>query len=346
MSKRRHLYRQPLLVLQLGGWTAYAITDHIGHLMYGSNHLVASTLSGLVACLLTGGLAFANNRMTETNAILRLTIFAPVLFVTSVIWKNIFNLLHQHATFEELLAYSLQEWVSGASYSFYLFSAWAGLYLSGKYFLTSREQRLALNEAQLATKQAQLQTLRYQLNPHFLFNVLNSIDVSILDGDNQTSHEMVSKLSQFLRNSLKHQEKDKISLQQEMQVMQDFIDIEKVRFGDSIRVDISIPDVCSPALLPPMLLLPLVENALKFAWRQSSQGKVKISAKKYEDKVRIRVVNSKSADNPEKSGTGTGLRNTINRLKVAYGEDASINIDESDTEYKVDLSLPWITRFQ
>lgn len=355
MKKQSIFYRNPLFILQVGGWAAYAITDHIGHLMYGGNHLFASLFSGLIALLITGGLALLNGKLAFSNKLaydllIRLLVIVPALFLGSVIWKTLFSLLHGHYSLAELPEYSLAQWLSGASFSFYLFVAWAGLYLGTKYFLESREQQQALNDAMLATKQAQLETLRYQLNPHFLFNVLNSIDVCILEGELQTSHQMVNHLSEFLRSSLKHQDRNKITLEEEIAVMQEFINIEKFRFGDSISIDIAIDDSAKSGLLPPMLLLPLVENALKFAWVQSATGKVSISATKTQRQLTISLTNSKSNEashhSASKTGTGTGLNNTRNRLNVAYEDDASLYINETDAEYQVKLILPWISHYR
>ena len=314
--------------------------------MYGSNHLLASSISGLIAFFLTGTLALIDNRLKIENLIIRGGVFLFWLFIFAVLWKNSFNLLHQHSTLSELRSYSVQQWMSGTSYAFYLFIAWAGLLLGSRYFLTNRAQQLALNQALLASKSAQLQSLRYQLNPHFLFNVLNSIDVSILAGDNETSHRMLNRLSNFLRSSLQHQERDKISLQKEINVMQDFIDIEKIRFGDAIDITIDISPECNSALIPPMLLLPLIENAIKFAWSQSELGQVRLKATKKEQQLFIQVFNSRTEYSDKKTGTGTGLRNTEKRLQVAYGTDATLEISQTDKLYGVEICLPWINRFR
>ena len=156
---------------------------------------------------------------------------------------------------------------------------------------------------------------------------------------------MLTHLSDFLRNSLSNQEKDNILLHQEMAVMEDFITIEKLRFGDRVNVSINIDDACQSALLPPMILLPLVENAIKFAWSSSNKGQITISASKCDNQLSVTVHNNKVANIAKIMGTGTGLKNIKKRLSVAYGEDASLDIHDSQTTYRVNLLLPWITRF-
>lgn len=346
MNTDAFLAKRPLLTLQIAGWTAYALSDHIGHLMFGSNHFIASFASGLFAMLLTGLLAMVNHRMAQQKALLRGTVFLVILFLTAMLWNKVFRILHGHNSLQEVLNYSLQQWFSGTSLAFYLFVAWTGFYLSSKYFLAHREQQLALNQALLTTKQAQLQTLRYQLNPHFLFNVLNSIDVSVLAGDNKTSHQMLQNLSRFLRNSLEYGEQALIPLKQEMQVIADFISIEQIRFQDAIEITIKVEPDCEEALLPPMLLQPLMENAIKFAWSQTEQGEVKVLAYKQDQQLCVRVVNSRADDYSEglKTGTGTGLRNTAERLKVTYGDDAKLSAIEFPEGYQVEILLPWVNQ--
>ena len=337
--------KYPLRVLQVVGWACYGLTDHIAHIMYGSNHLYATIASAFVALLLTTVLVLFDDLLKIKLTLMRGVVFLLALFIISVLWRNIFSLLHGHTKLSALSGYSIQNLLSGASSAFYLFVAWTGLMLGSKYFLSNRVQQQALSDALLQKKQAQLETLRYQLNPHFLFNTLNSIDVSILSGDLNTSHNMLTHLSDFLRNSLSNQEKDNILLHQEMAVMQDFITIEKLRFGDRVNVSINIDDACQSALLPPMILLPLVENAIKFAWSSSNKGQITISASKCDNQLSITVQNNKVANIAKKMGTGTGLKNIKKRLAVAYGEDASLDINESHTDYRVNLLLPWITRF-
>ncbi len=346
MINRNFLEKYPLGILQIIGWVCYGLTDHIAHLMYGSNHIYATFGSAFVALLLTTALIVLGDLLKIKSRWVRVTIFLLSLFIISVLWRNCFALLHDHAKLSDLAEYSIQDLLRGVSSAFYLFVAWTGLMLGSKYFLSNRAQHLALSNALLEKKQAQLETLRYQLNPHFLFNTLNSIDVSILAGDVTTSHNMLSHLSDFLRNSLNNQDKDNIALHQEVAVMQDFIDIEKLRFGDRISVVINIDEACQSALLPPMILLPLVENAIKFAWSSGQKGQITISAHKLDKQLIIQVLNNKVDNVAKKRGTGTGLKNIKKRLAVAYGKDASLDIHESQTDYRVNLLLPWITPFR
>lgn len=355
MKIHAHLFKNPLVLFQIAGWTGYAITDHVGHLLYGEGHIASSLASGFLAMTLTSLIVVIINKLKYYHLALQGFVMVSLLFVTSVIWLRLFSIFHGHKTIEEVLQYTLPQWLSGASDTFFLFVGWAGLYAGSKYFLVNRQQQLELQQALVIAKQAQLQTLRYQLNPHFLFNVLNSIDVSLMADKKDTCHAMLKHLSQFLRNSLQNGDKEKIPLKQELSVLQEFISIEQVRFIDRLTVKLNIQPECQSALLPPMLLQPLMENAIKFAWSQTQHGTVELAANKQGQQLAIEMINSKvnapdmrqqaQAETTLPEGTGTGLKNTRERLQVTYGDDATLTTEESDNQYTIRLSLPWINKF-
>jgi len=235
-----------------------------------------------------------------------------------------------------------QRLINGFMSSVWVFGFWSGLFFVVKITQKRREEQLKLSQALLENKKAQLQTLRYQLNPHFLFNILNSIDVSVQSQDNDAAHKMIQQLCSFLRNSLQQGEQDKISLQQELAIVQDFVDISKHRFSDAISVDMFVVPDCMDAMIPPMLLQPLVENAVKYAWSQTHHGHLQIDVKRVESKMVIRISNSKQ-NNSQEIGTGTGLKNIRQRLNLVYGRDATIDLENQTDNFTVKLQLPWET---
>lgn len=355
MNKAQRFLKQPLTLLQIAGWTGYAITDHVGHLMYGGGHILSSIASGYLAMLLTTFIAIIANKLKYRPMAWQILIGLTLLFIASVIWIRLFSVFHGHVTLEQITEYSLPQWLSGVSGTMFLFVGWAGLYMGSKIFIVNRQQQLELQKALVAAKQAQLQTLRYQLNPHFLFNVLNSIDVSLLAKKTDVCHSMLKHLSSFLRNSLQNGDKDKISLEQELNILNEFVAIEQVRFADKLAVRMAVNSDCHQALLPPMLLQPLMENAIKFAWSQTQPGEVNLAATKQHNTLRIEMVNTvvekrsgaheQGISMDEYSGEGVGLSNTRERLLVTYGDDASIITEETEFQYKVILTLPWINKF-
>ena len=153
----------------------------------------------------------------------------------------------------------------------YVVLAWVGLYLGIKYYGQLQDETQRALAARTMAHQAQLKMLRYQLNPHFLFNTLNAISTLILDRDNATANRMVHGLSSFLRHSLDNDPMQRVTLRQELDALTLYLDIEKIRFAERLRIETDIDEDCWRALLPSLLLQPLVENAIKYAVAQAGR---------------------------------------------------------------------------
>jgi hypothetical protein len=325
--------------------------DIFDHAIGGYYWFLPSLLCSVTAFFLTGSVAFITNKNDFRGIKIQSFIFSALLFIAIILWHKIWLFAHGDAeTFVQILInignvsdFSLRQWFTTSYYPLFTFVAWGGLFIGSKWYFAHQEQQQELGLANLKTKQAQLQTLRYQLNPHFLFNVLNSIDISILSDEKDTAHKMVLQLSRFLRNTLEYGEQDKISLEKEFEIIKDFSNIEQLRFGDALALSVEIEVGCEQAMLPSMILQPLVENAIKFAWSQAAQGQVSIVAKKDHSNLIIEIINSLSKQDNTLQGTGTGLKNTQSRLALVYGEDANISTQETLGNYTVLLTLPWET---
>ena len=348
MSHLNFFEKHPLLLLQVMGWSIYLIADLFDHFAKGHYLLLPSLVCSITAFILTGLVAYFTNKLEFKGKQIQAFFFIISILLATILWHKIWAIFHGESDtliqmwgqFKIIPDYSLSQWLTTGYYPLFLFLAWSGFFVGSKWFFALQAQRLLLNDAQLQAKQAQLQTLRYQLNPHFLFNVLNNIDVSVMSDDKATAHKMLQHLSSFLRNSLQQGEQDKITLKEEVLVLNDFINIEKIRFGDALSLVISIDTVCEPMMLPPMLLQPLVENAIKFAWSQSEHGVIKIAATKQNGLLKIEIQNSKADITPMKTGTGTGLKNTQDRLTLVYGDDAQLTTQEEHKKYSVIILLP------
>jgi len=341
--------KYPLLFLQLFGWGIYLLADLLDHIAQGYFVIIPSLLSSSSGFLLTGCVAYFTNKLNDKGALKQSVFFAFFLLIAIVIWHKIFTVIHGDAeTWSEIFNqfymmkdYSLLQWLSTGYYPLFAFVAWGGLFAGAKWYFAHQQQQIALNHALLTTKQAQLETLRYQLNPHFLFNVLNSIDISILSDDKETAHQMVLRLSGFLRNSLEFGEQDKIPLHKELAIIKDFSDIEQLRFGDSLELSVQMEVGCENVLLPSMILQPLMENAIKFAWSQTKQGIVSVVASRVGNYLKIELINSLAQNGERIQGTGIGLKNTQDRLSLVYAKDASLSTKETLEQYIVELTLPW-----
>jgi sensor histidine kinase YesM len=203
---------------------------------------------------------------------------------------------------------------------------WLILYYGIRFFLDLRTERETSREAQIQAQQAQLEMLRYQLNPHFLFNSLNSI-WALVDEDPAAVKKMVNELSDFLRYSLLFDHQPYKPLSHEIEALQNYFSIEKKRFQEKLFIDLDIDENTKNCRVLSFILQPFVENAIKFGMLTSEMPvRIGLSSRLENNDLIINVSNTgtwvepaaKYADGPEYNGTGQGIQNVIKRLDIAY----------------------------
>ncbi len=215
-----------------------------------------------------------------------------------------------------------------------LLVGWSALYYAINFFLTVEEQADRLERLEAQATAAQLAMLRYQLNPHFLFNTLNSISTLVLLKQTEPANAMLTRLSGFLRHTLIAEPGSQVSLAQEIETLQLYLDIERMRFEERLRTRFEIEDAALGAQLPAMLLQPLVENAIKYAVSTQEEGaQIALTARVIGDRLRLTVEDTgpgmddtpRDPSAPPVPGrpvsTGVGLANIRNRLAQAYGDN-------------------------
>ena len=230
----------------------------------------------------------------------------------------------------------------------FFFAAWSSIYLA----LISQRQALALQRraalAETAAQAAQVRALRYQVNPHFLFNTLNSLSSLVMSGREQEAESMILKLSNFFRTSLSLDPNADVTLDEEIELQRLYLEIEKVRFPRRLKVEIDVPDELRGARLPALVLQPVVENAIKYGV-SATRDKVtlQISARSpQEGKLQLEVVNFggtplKSPRHTPPESTGVGLANVCQRLDARFGRDASCAFGPlAAGGYRVVMTLP------
>ena len=213
--------------------------------------------------------------------------------------------------------------------------SWSALYFAIKSYRVFQEVRESALKSAAMAHEAQLKMLRYQLNPHFLFNTLNAISTLVLEQNTELANRMVTKLSSFLRYSLDNDPMQKITLEQELQALRLYLDIEKVRFEDRLSLEVDIEEKAKEALIPSLLLQPLIENAIKYGIaRAEGGGRLKISAKVFAGELLLEVSDDgpgcELVNNRIPDSKGVGLRNTRERLATLYGAEHSIKLSETD----------------
>ena len=203
---------------------------------------------------------------------------------------------------------------------------WQILYFGIKFFLDLRTEREASREAQMQAQQAQLEMLRYQLNPHFLFNSLNSI-WALVDEDPGAVKKMVNELSDFLRYSLLFDHQPFKPLSHEIEALNNYFSIEKKRFQEKLVIELDVAEATKNCRVLSFILQPFVENAIKFGMLTSEMPvKIGLSSRLEGKDLIIHISNTGTwvdpsehdADGPEYNGTGHGIRNAEKRLDIAY----------------------------
>ena len=225
--------------------------------------------------------------------------------------------------------------------------AWSMLYFGIKYYQLFQEvQKSALKSAAMA-HEAQLKMLRYQLNPHFLFNTLNAISTLILEQQTELANRMVTRLSSFLRYSLDNDPMQKITLEQELAALKLYLDIEKVRFEERLSLELDIGEEASQALIPSLLLQPLVENAIKYGIARAEEGGcIRIAAKVFAGDLLLELSDDgpgvELVDGMIPDANGVGLRNTQERLMELYGNQHSFRLSETSPHgLTVNIRIPY-----
>jgi signal transduction histidine kinase len=206
-----------------------------------------------------------------------------------------------------------------------------------------RARQLEMRELQtrLSAQEAELRMLRTQVDPHFLFNSLNSIS-ALTTSDPAGARSMVLELAAFFRHSLGLEAHRKVTLADELRLLRHFLAIEQVRFGERLVFEQEVADDSLPCLLPPMLLQPLVENAVKHGIASMLEaGTIRLVADRAGSLLRIRIENDVDADMPaEQNDGGIGLANVRQRLAAAYPRDAGVSWGRHGNSFRVDILLP------
>ncbi|HEY6048369.1 MAG TPA: histidine kinase [Sphingomicrobium sp.] len=231
---------------------------------------------------------------------------------------------------------------------FALLAAWTALYYGINYFLLLEEQIRQREKLENQASTAQLAMLRYQLNPHFLFNTLNSISTLVLLKQTERANAMLARLSSFLRYTLANEPTAKVTLAQEVETLKLYLEIEKMRFEDRLRPHFKIDTDTIGARLPSLLLQPLIENAIKYAVTPAENGAdIWISAAREGQAIRLEVADNGDGDGGELAGspsTGVGLANIRDRLSQAYGAAHRFETKQNDRGgFSVIIEIPFET---
>lgn len=227
--------------------------------------------------------------------------------------------------------------------SYYFLMSWAMLYLALSYAAEVRTaERKAARFAQ-AAQQAELRSLRYQVNPHFLFNTLNSLSTLVLRNRPEEAESMILNLSTFYRTSLTGDPLDDVPLEDEVQLQQLYLAIEEVRFPDRLKIEIDVPDALMGCCVPGLILQPLVENAIKYGVARATRPvTIRVGAREADGVLHLMVSDDGDViPTDSDKGSGIGLANVRDRLDARYGSAARIEWHVPfEGGFVVELTLP------
>lgn len=214
------------------------------------------------------------------------------------------------------------------------------LFMAIIYYQNFKEKVQRESELKSLIKEAELHALKSQINPHFLFNSLNSIS-SLTMSDPAKAQEMVINLSSLMRYSLKHNQNEKVTFGTELQNNKLYLAIEKVRFGSKLVPVFNVDEKCFDARLPNMILQPIYENAIKYGVYEATEPvEIITTASCNGSSLEISVENTYDPDVINKKGEGIGLRNIRERLQIIYGGNAVVKINDSKNRFKITLTIP------
>jgi two-component system LytT family sensor kinase len=231
----------------------------------------------------------------------------------------------------------LSTWTTSLTYQVLTFLIVYALILTVTYVIDARESaaRQLTETARLNEElsKSQLAALRRQIEPHFMYNALNSITGLVRDHRNDAAVRMLVGLSEFLRRSSEDFNRAQVSLQEEVEYLQRYLEIQEVRFGERLKVNVDIPEDLRDILVPSLLLQPLAENAIKHgATRSVAGGTVHVSGTRHGDCLHLRVYNDGPALSAgwESASSGVGLKNLRTRLSILYGDASALQLQSAD----------------
>lgn len=335
--------------LQTLGWTAYffmVVATFLPMLPAGGSAwplVRIKIVRTLIGFTLTSGWRLVLRRVGPGRLGVAAAVAIPSAVILGVVWRLLAGFI---AGWQDDLGHTPIDWSraprEALDYALTLL-AWSAFYFGVKWARDLEALRAGALEAHALAQQAQLDALRYQLNPHFLFNALNSIR-ALVDDDPSRARRMVTALSEFLRHPLLGERRADVPLREELAAARSYLDIEAIRFEGRLRVAIDADPALGDCLLPALVLQPLVENAVKHGMMSPGPLDVRVEARRDGGSLLLRVINSgvwRDAVTPrEASGSGVGLRNVRARLAALAPRPGALTIDHDAQHVTVTLRVP------
>ena len=215
-----------------------------------------------------------------------------------------------------------------------------GMNLGVKHYFKSKQDAKILEDLEKKNLEQQLEYLKYQINPHFFMNTLNNIH-ALVDIEPEEAKHSILELSKMMRYVLYEGAKSKVPLQKEIDFLNNYITLMKLRYTDKVRIDINFPQKASNKMVPPMLIITFIENAFKHGISYQKESFIEATITTDDEKLHFTCLNSK-AENGDNTQGGVGLANTRQRLELIYGKNFTLDINDNADTYSVKLDIPFL----
>jgi len=330
----------------ISGWLAYIILMYVLNSLEGKVLDIYFILNLLTTFSLGVFISHAYRYLILRRNWLRLKIvqLIPRVLGASMLCGSVYFLLH--SLISEVINGSFDfsfEWLEVLQTTLNLaviFMVWSLLYFLFHFIQNYRKEEIKNLKWQAAKNEMELNKLKSQLNPHFIFNSMNTIR-ALIDEDPIKSKQSVTRLSNILRSSLLMGRQKVISFDEELQLVYDYLNLEKTRFEERLDCEFNIADNTKEHMIPPMLLQTLVENGIKHGIsRLQDGGKISVTASKENGSLKVNIFNSGDLDQTTNSETGFGLANTKQRLQLLYGRRAHFEIKNTEDGVVAELTIP------
>ncbi|MCU0367542.1 MAG: histidine kinase [Cyclobacteriaceae bacterium] len=337
--------------LQIGGWTLYAVVQIVASVLASANNSISVQRILFLAyeaffCLLISHIYRSNINGWRWLS-LGMPRLIPRVLLSSLSLGVIMYFLRIPASvalglFNQGVVFNLMNIVGQSFYYSILFFLWSVFYFIYNYF--ERYNKSLKLEASI--KEIELSNLKSQLNPHFIFNALNSIR-ALVDENPEKSKMAINQLSNILRNSLVADKRGLTKFGDELKIVKDYLGLESIRFEERLKTEFDIAPESKGFLVPPLMIQTLVENGVKHGISKLTEGgviQVKTSIEKNYLKIVIRNSGHYHLNGHSKKRSGLGLSNTAQRLKLLYGEEARFTISNENNNFvRTELIIPHLT---
>ena len=347
-------------ILQFVGWFGLSLISFLSLTLWynqqGAAYIAHTILQSALGILVSWPLRWVFHYFWYDSVVFRISAAIAGVIGCSLLWTILRMTTFMAMTGEADLLSDFGGWLFG---SILIFVCWVAFYHGVKYYqllqhehetllmvaAENKEQQLRRSRAETIAHEAQLKMLRYQLNPHFLFNTMNAISALVQVKKSSTANSMIVQLSDFLRYSLDNDPIKRVSLEQELDALKMYLNIEQTRFGDRLQLEFDIQQEANVVLVPSLILQPLIENAIKYAVApMEAGGKLTIAARLNAGFLEVDIADTgPGLENlaVEQNSVGVGLRNTIDRLHEFYGDNYKFRLEHaSPSGLKVCMRLP------